>query len=291
MSDIIALLKSYFGDAYLPNVTIADIFDILIIAYVIYSLLLWIKTSRAWTVMKGIIVVAIFLAAAAIFRLETILWIAKNLINVVLLAFIILFQPELRRALDEIGRKNIFKTIFSKDDGNTRKISDKSIEEIVNASIELSNTRTGALVVIENETPLGEYISTGIEVDAIVSAGLLVNIFEKNTPLHDGAVIIRGDRIVAATCYLPMSDDKKISKSLGTRHRAGLGISEVTDSLTVIISEETGAISVAYGGHHYKELDADSLSKQIAKVNSSQQSVVTKIKKKGGQRSENISEG
>jgi diadenylate cyclase len=216
------------------------------------------------------------------------LWIAKNLINVIMLAIVILFQPELRRALDELGRKNYISNFFKSFNPKAmeeKSLDDRTIYELVKTSIQLSTDKTGALMVIERDTPLGEYINTGISIDAVVSQQLLVNIFEKNTPLHDGAVIIRKDRVVAATCYLPLTDAKDITKELGTRHRAGIGISEVSDSLTIIISEETGSISVASKGKLYQNLDEDALRKQLSKfqVVRSERSSMTKILKKGDQ--------
>ncbi|MBR6402302.1 MAG: diadenylate cyclase CdaA [Eubacterium sp.] len=262
-------IQSYLGEFYFPDIKWTDVIDILIIAYVLYRVLLWIKTSRAWTLLRGILVVALFLLIAVIFRFNTIVWIAKNLINVFLLTTIILFQPELRRALDELGRKRIFSKLFNFDMPKVleeNSLNDKSIYELVKTSMKLSKEKIGALMVIEHETPLGEYINTGISLDATLTHQLLINIFEKNTPLHDGAVIVKNNRVVAATCYLPLTERRDIAKSLGTRHRAGLGISEVSDSMTIIISEETGGISVALGGTLYQDLDEDGLRKQLSKL-------------------------
>ena len=282
-----ATIRSHLGGIYIPDLTWSDILDIIIIAYVIYNVLLWIKTSRAWTLMKGILVVALFLILAVVFRFNTILWIARNLLNVFLLAIIILFQPELRRALDELGRKNFISRILnfdSKKVSDEDRLSDKTIYELVKTSAQLSKDKTGALVVIEHDTPLGEYINTGISIDAVVTEQLLVNIFEKNTPLHDGAVIIRSNRVVAATCYLPLTENRDVAKELGTRHRAGLGISESTDSMTIIVSEETGGISVAHKGTLYRDLDEDGLRKQLSKLqtNREEKSSVSDMLKKGG---------
>ena len=246
--------------------------------------------DRISIILKGIIVVAFFLAFAAIVRLNTILWIARNLINVVLLAMIILFQPELRRALDELGRKNYLSRLFFKSEGSKtlveNSLSDKTIYELVKTATQLSKDKTGALIVIEYFTPLGEYINTGISIDAVVSSQLLINIFEKNTPLHDGAVIIQRNRVVAATCYLPLTDNKDIAKTLGTRHRAGLGISEVTDSMTLIVSEETGGISIAHRGKLYHDLDETGLRRQLSKLQivKEEKSLIGKKRKKGGRK-------
>lgn len=275
--------RSYFDGFYFPHITWTDIIDILIIAYLIFHILVWIKGSRAFTLLRGIIFVFIFLGVAYIFRLNTILWIAQNLLSAFLLAIIILFQPELRQALDELGRKKILKVILdgSKNQENIN-LSDKTVYELVRTAIELSKAKTGALVVIEHDTPLGEYEKTGIAIDAVVTEQLLVNIFEKNTPLHDGAVVIRNNRVVAATCYLPLTQRHDVNKELGTRHRAGLGVSEVTDSMTLIVSEETGGISVAYKGSLYRDLDEDGLRRQLLKIQDPNEKVKRSGHKKEG---------
>ena len=288
MDVIWTFIQSTLNRFYFPDLKWTDILDILIIAYIVYHIIVWVNSSRAKTLIRGIIVVALFLLFAVIARLNTILWIAKNLINVIMLAIVILFQPELRRALDELGRKNYISNFFKSFNPKAmeeKSLDDRTIYELVKTSIQLSKDKTGALMVIERDTPLGEYINTGISIDAVVSQQLLVNIFEKNTPLHDGAVIIRKDRVVAATCYLPLTDAKDITKELGTRHRAGIGISEVSDSLTIIISEETGSISVASKGKLYQNLDEDALRKQLSKfqVVRNERSSMTKILKKGDQ--------
>ena len=232
--------------------------------------------------------VALFLVIAVIFRFNTILWIARNLINVFLIAIIILFQPELRRALDELGRKKIISRFLNFDNRriNESSLSDKSIFELVKTCTRLSKDKTGALIVIEHETPLGEYINTGIAIDASISHQLLINIFEKNTPLHDGAVIIKDNRVVAATCYLPLTERHDVDKILGTRHRAGLGISESTDSMTIIVSEETGGVSIAYRGALYQELDEDGLRKQLTKLKDvkDEKTSGTRVLKLGGRK-------
>ena len=269
MKAIWTFIQTYLEGVYFPDIKWADVLDILIIAYILYHLFLWIKTSRAMTLLRGILVVAVFLAFASIAKFNTILWIAKNLINVILLALVILFQPELRRALDELGRKNFFSKFFRSmnlKNNEEKNLSDKTIYELVKTAVQLSKDKTGALIVVEHDTPLGEYINTGISIDAVVTQQLLINIFEKNTPLHDGAVIIKDNRVVAATCYLPLTDNGSLEKNLGTRHRAGLGISEVTDSMTIIVSEETGEVSIAYRGQLYKALDEDGIRRKLSKI-------------------------
>ena len=180
----------------------------------------------------------------------------------------VVLQPELRKALEELGRKNFFSSILSFDSGKTEdgRFSDRTVNEITKACIEMGKVKTGALIVIEQDQSLSEYERTGIDVDGIVTSQLLINIFEHNTPLHDGAVLVRGNRVVAATCYLPLSDSTRLSKELGTRHRAGVGISEITDSITIIVSEETGKVSVAYEGGLVRNVDPDKLRSMLIAV-------------------------
>lgn len=268
MGNIWAFMSKYVSDLYMPDVHLTDIIEMLIIAFIVYHLMVWIKNTKAWSLLKGIVVLMLFILLAYIFRMNTILWLVERFINVALIAVVIVFQPELRKALEQLGQKNILATIFpfetAKD--HEERFSDRTINEITRASFEMGKVKTGALIVIEKNILLTEYERTGIELDSILSSQLLINIFEKNTPLHDGAVIVRGNRIVSATCYLPLSDNMELSKELGTRHRAAVGISEVTDSLTVTVSEETGNVSVAEGGVIYRDMDADALKERLASL-------------------------
>lgn len=251
-------IRTYFDWFYIPRITITDVIEIIIIAILIYYIMDWFKKTRAWTLIKGILVLLLFTGIAMLFQFNTILWIFKNTISVGVIAIIIIFQPEFRRALEQLGRRNFLSGIFSLDDTkNGKRLDKKVLNEIAKAAYAMGEVKTGALIVIEQEVKLGDYERTGINVDAIVSSQLLINIFEHNTPLHDGAVLIRDNRIVSATCYLPLSDNMDISKALGTRHRAAIGVSEVSDSITVIVSEETGAVSLAYGGKIYRNLPQD----------------------------------
>ena len=253
--------------------------EIIIITLLIYAMLVWVKETRAWALLKGVLVILAFLLIAAYFQMTTILWIATRLGSLALIAIIVILQPELRKALENLGQTNIISNIFQLDalrTPTTGNFTDKTINEIVKACVEMGKARTGALIVIEHTQRLSEYERTGIDIDAIVSSQLLINIFEHNTPLHDGAIIVRGDRVVSATCYLPLSDNMELSKELGTRHRAGVGVSEVTDSLTVIVSEETGKISVAHLGKLYRGLTAEQLREQLASI----QDKVTEEKKR-----------
>jgi len=255
----------------ISGIRVSDIVEVIIIAFLIYHILLWIKNTRAWSLLKGILMIAVFVLFAAYFEMNTILWIVNNLFSVAVMAIVVILQPELRKAVEELGTKNYFSNILSGITVQSRatedgRFSDKTINEIARACVEMGKVKTGALIVIENNESLTEYERTGIDVDGVVTSQLLINIFEKNTPLHDGAVIIRGNRITSATCYLPLSDSMKLSKDLGTRHRAAVGISEATDSMTVIVSEETGKISVAYGGNLSRNLNSDSLKEMLVKI-------------------------
>ena len=265
MHKILTALSSYFDWFYVPHITITDILEIIILSYLLYHLMLWFKKTRAWTLLKGVVVLVAFMGLATVLQLNTMLWIFKNAINVGIIAVIILFQPELRRALEELGRKNIISDVLTRDDRGTKsdRLSDKTISELTAAAIAMSKNKTGALIVLEQDVALGEYESTGISIDAVVTKQLVVNIFEHNTPLHDGAVIVRNNRIVSATCYLPLTNQHDLNKELGTRHRAAIGISEVSDSMTIVVSEENGLISVAQGGNLIRNLDAEGLRKQL----------------------------
>ena len=198
--------------------------------------------------------------------MNTILWIAEKTINVAIIAIVVIFQPELRKALEELGRKKFISSLFSFDFGKdgVERFNDHTIGELVKASYEMGKVKTGALIVVENEIMLTEYERTGIALDSLVSSQLLINIFEKNTPLHDGAIIVRGDRVVSATCYLPLSDSLELSKDLGTRHRAAVGVSEATDSVTLVVSEETGRVSVAVSGRLKSVKDGDELRDMLS---------------------------
>lgn len=257
------------------SVSLTDGAEIIIIAILFYYMLVWIKDTRAWTLLKGILVILTFVLMAAIFQMNTILWIAGKTINVALLAIVVIFQPEMRRALENLGRRNIFASIFNFEFAKETngKFSDKTVNELVKACYEMGKVKTGALIVVEDDIALSEYERTGIMVDGILTSQLLINIFEKNTPLHDGAVIVRGDRVVSATCYLPLTDSLSISKDLGTRHRAAVGISEVSDSLTIVVSEETGRVSIAMSGELYRNVDADFLKNKLMFIQKREQEV------------------
>ena len=268
MQQLNLFVGTYLSKLHMPTIHWTDIVEIFIITFLLYHILLWIKNTRAWALLKGVVVIGVFVLIAAIFNMNTILWIVTNVFSIAAIAIVVVLQPELRQALEELGRKNFFSSILSFDSGKAEdgRFSDRTVNEITKACVEMGKVKTGALIVIEQEQSLSEYERTGIDVDGIISSQLLINIFEHNTPLHDGAVIVRGNRVVSATCYLPLSDNMELSKDLGTRHRAGVGISEVTDSMTVIVSEETGKISIAYGGKLERGLDAERLKQRLLDI-------------------------
>ncbi|NLP17072.1 MAG: TIGR00159 family protein [Clostridiales bacterium] len=247
----------------IPDVTVTDIIEIIILSFLIYHLVKWIKKTRAWTLVKGLAVIMLFWFIGVIFQLNVVIWIISNTIDVGIIAILIVFQPELRKALEQLGKKNIVRSILIFDDNKDERFSDHTLNEIIRTTFELARKKTGALMVIEEEISLNEFESTGIIIDSIISSELLINIFERNTPLHDGAVILRGNRIAAATCYLPLSDNTQLSKDLGTRHRAGIGISEMSDCLTIIVSEETGKVSIAKEGKLIRNVDGDYLRAKL----------------------------
>lgn len=268
MQQLNILIDTYLTKLHMPTIHKTDVVEIIILAVIMYYILAWIKNTKAWALLKGVIVIAVFILLAAFFHMNTILWIVTNVFSIAAIAIVVVLQPELRKALEELGQKNFFSSLVSFDSGKTEGglFSDRTINEIAKACVEMGKVKTGALIVIEHHQSLKEYERTGIDVDGIVSSQLLINIFEHNTPLHDGAVIVRGNRVVSATCYLPLSDNMALSKELGTRHRAGVGISEVTDSLTLIVSEETGKISVAYDGQLERAVDVDRLKARMTEI-------------------------
>ena len=248
----------YFKELYFPKIQVTDVVEIIIIAFLVYQLMVWIKHTKAWMLLRGIIVLLVFILLAAIFKMHTILWIATNSISVLATAAVVVFQPELRRALERLGQKDFWIAVVpferSKESG---RFDDKTIDALVTACYEMGKVKTGALIVVEQEIMLTEYQNTGIELDCLVSS---------NTPLHDGAVIVRGNRIVSATCYLPLSDNMGLSKELGTRHRAAVGMSEVSDALVITVSEETGYVSIAMGGHLTRNVKPEFLREKLVHV-------------------------
>lgn len=240
----------------LPPIGYTNILEIIILAVLVYEFLLWIKNTRAWELLKGLLVIAAFITSAAILHLTTIMWLIERISTAAIIATVVIFQPELRKALEQLGSRNFITNLIP--DNGAADTSTHTIDEIIRATFEMAKKKTGALIVIKENQSLKEIEDTGIRINGIVSSALLINIFEKNTPLHDGAVTIVGDTVTAATCYLPLSD-ADISKDFGTRHRAALGISETSDAVTIVVSEETGRVSVAAHGKLRRVQDAEAL--------------------------------
>lgn len=268
MENLVNVLMEYAAKLNFPGIGVIDVVEIFLISFFVYQFMVWIKFTRAYSLLKGILVVMAFIFLAYIFKMNTILWIFRNLASVMLIGMVIIFQPELRKVLEQLGKKNIMSAILPFDNSKdvTERFTDKTRNELIKACFDMGEAKTGALIVIEQDIRLTEYERTGITVDAVLTSQLLINIFEHNTPLHDGAVIVRNNRVAAATCYLPLSDNMELSKQLGTRHRAGVGISEVSDSLTIIVSEETGHVSVAREGELLRNVDSAQLRRELEKA-------------------------
>lgn len=265
------------------QIEVIDIIQVALIAYFVYHFILWLKNTRAYTLLKGILLIVIFAVIANLLNMDVIIWLFSNLSVAVITAVIIIFQPELRRVLEQLGHKNPLTNLvmLGSSSENNDRFSDKTVNELVRASFDMGEVKTGALIVVEKEVKLEEYEKTGIPVDGVLTSQLLINIFEHNTPLHDGAVIVRGDRVVAATCYLPLTDNLSLSKNLGTRHRAGVGISEISDSLTIIVSEETGNVSYAMNGILHTGVSPSELREQLYQVQKITKTENTKSGRRG----------
>jgi diadenylate cyclase len=241
--------------------------DILVVSYIFYKGYSLIKETRAEQLLKGIILIFLLIPISDFFNLNMLLWILEKTITISVISIIIIFQPEIRKALEHIGRTSFMDKIIYEDE----EVMQGVINEIADAVEVLSEEKTGALIVIEQKTGLSDIINTGTKIDAEVSSALLQNIFVVNTPLHDGATIIRNDRIIAAGCFLPLTNNDKLNKQLGTRHRAGIGVTEITDSLTIIVSEETGVISLAVNGRLLRNYDKDKLKTILVRIMKSRQ--------------------
>lgn len=247
-----------------PIDIIKAIVEISVVSYAIYKLIQLVKETRAIQLIKGVMFILIVYILSNKLGLRTIEFILRSAIPIFSFAAIVLFQPELRRGLEKIGRSRL-SDIFTFEEENTLIQTTSVIEEIIKSTNEMSSTRTGALIVFERDTKIGEIINTGTQLDSLVSSELLINIFTVNTPLHDGAVILRNNKIKAAACFLPLTDNPNLSKELGTRHRAALGITEVSDAIAVVVSEETGKISFALSGGLTRNLTSDTLRKALNK--------------------------
>jgi diadenylate cyclase len=266
---------------WIKEIGINDVVDILIVSYVIYKLILLVRGTRAVQLLQGIFVIVLTWALSIWFKLNTLKWLMDQMLTLGVVAVIIIFQPELRRALEQLGRGKL----FSRTAMNVDQDINQRIAHILKALNYLSKRKIGALVVFERHTGLNDYVESGILISSLITSELLINIFIPNTPLHDGAVIIREGQIMAAGCYLPLSENPFISKELGTRHRAAIGMSEVSDAVCVVVSEETGQVSLALNGQIVRDIKEESL---VSKLYEELRPKVTKEKtpfwkRKGGQ--------
>lgn len=271
----------------IPRIGLQDITEIILLTVFFYYVAKTLRGTRAWILLKGIVIVFLFYALAFVMDLNVIVFLFQNLLLFLGLAVVVVMQPELRKLIEMLGAnsindslKSLIRNIFkAKEKAEVeQRLNDFTIQEIVKGCSIMGKAKTGALIVIEQNIPLNEYVESGIKVNADITSQLLINIFEHNTPLHDGAIVVQNDKIAAATCYLPLSDSKKINKDLGTRHRAGIGVSEVTDSFVIIVSEETGAISVAYNGKLIHNIDREGLLEELKKIQN-KETVKVKAKK------------
>lgn len=289
MENLKELFSKFVVWMQIPKIHLTDVLEIIIIAFIVYNVIKWVRTTRAWLPVKGLLLLLVLWLFASFLQMDVILWIFYNTIGVGITAIIIVFQPEIRRALEQLGQQSFAPSLRLFSEGKEEeRFSERTVEELVKGTFLLARHKTGALIVIEQEVSLSEYEETGIAIDAVISNQLLINIFEHNTPLHDGAVIIRGNRIVSATCYLPVSKNMRIGKELGTRHRAGVGISEVTDSFTIIVSEQTGKVSLARNGTLISNIDGDYLRMKLQEIQKDKAKSSTEkkrqLRKKGGPR-------
>ena len=254
--------------AFLLTLRITDFLDIAIVAYLFYVFSRFVRETRAGTLIKGIILLLIFTWVSNLLQLNTINYLLRNLMQFAFIALIVIFQPELRHALEKMGRTN-FSSIFAQDENNAAEVV---ATEIASAAVALSSRRIGALIVLERHTKIGDIVRTGCELNSDISSELLINIFIPNTPLHDGAVIIRENKIAAARCILPLTQNETLSREFGTRHRAALGLSESSDAAVIVVSEETGKISFTLNGNMSRNYTEETLKKVILKVLSSDSS-------------------
>lgn len=245
---------------------VSAILEIFIMTFIIYKILVWLRTTRAWGLLRGVVVLAIFVLIAYFCKFTVILYIFEKSALPALIAIIVIFQDDIRTGLEHLGRQRVFSKLLPNINKFTKKVSEENLQEIVEASFAMSKVKTGALIVMEKNVSLESYERTGIAINGEVSRQLLINIFEKNTPLHDGAVLIVGNVIKAATCYLPLSHNSKISKDLGTRHRAAIGISEVSDAVTIVVSEETGRVSLCVDGKIIVMNDEKEMLRELFKM-------------------------
>lgn len=260
----------------IKNMTVWSILDIFVVSYIFYKIYMLIKETRAEQLLKGILLILLLIPISNLLNLTMLNWILNKTITIGVLSIVIIFQPEIRRALEHIGRSAFNDKHILEDEEKM----DEVVSEIINAIDNLAMTKTGALIIIEQNTGLGDVVSSGTKVDAIVTSALLENIFVVNTPLHDGATIIRNDRIVASGCVLPLTGNNAINKKLGTRHRAGIGISEISDALVLIVSEETGVISLAVNGKLTRNYNKEKLKSLLIKIMKNRQNKKSTFKER-----------
>ena len=261
-----AYLRDLIREWHIPDINIIDIAEVIIIALILYRVVLWIKNTKAWVLLRGLLMLTLFFIIAAALQMHAIIYLSQQLFGVIAVLAVVVFQPELRRALERLGEKSFLRNVNPFEPRSEGRFSKTTLDAILEASTTMSSEKVGALIVVERDTMLSEYADTGITLDCVVSRQVLLNIFEGNTPLHDGAVIIRGNRIVAATCYLPLTDSAYLSKELGTRHRAAIGMSEASDAFVIVISEETGKISVATRGILKQDIDRIYLAEELKRI-------------------------
>lgn len=255
-----------------------DLVDILLVAVILYYVHHLIKDTRAFSLLKGLIVLALITLVSRLLNLHVVSWLLQQSMTVIMVALPVVFQPELRRALEQLGRGKIFRKSATVTDDEVENL----VEDVLAAARVMASDRIGALIVFELETGLGDYIDSGVQIDGRVSRELLNNIFIPNTPLHDGAVIIRGNRVVAAGCLLPLTGARNLSTELGTRHRAAIGVSEQADAVVLVVSEETGKISYTHGGHIYRHLSEDKLKEVLISLLSRPKSALSAFTRWGG---------
>ena len=250
---------------YKQFIRIMDIIDILIVAYAIYKLIKLVRETRAAQLIKGIILLLVAMQLSSLFNLYMVNYVLKNAMQVGVIAIFVVFQPELRRALEKMGRSK-FSKVLSFDEDDIEEKNSHTVDQLCQAVKNLSDNRIGALMILERTTKIGDIIRTGVTLNSEVSAELLINIFVPNTPLHDGAVVIRDNKITAAACFLPLTQNSELNIELGTRHRAAIGITETSDCVALVVSEETGKISLALEGTLTRNLTVESLERALSKI-------------------------
>lgn len=251
---------------FIQLIRITDIIDIVLVAVLIYQLLKMLRETRAIQLVKGIAILFVLMQISAWMNFRTINYLLKNIMQVGLFSVVVIFQPELRSLLERVGRSKVGKLIDFSGQSREENSIENVTDEIVRATVNMSSTKTGALIVLERETKLGDILKSGTVINAEVTSALLENIFVPNTPLHDGAVVIRGDRISYAGCLLPLTSNINLSRELGTRHRAAIGMSESSDAMVIVVSEETGKISVAVNGNLTRNLNGQTLKNAIMRA-------------------------